>query len=64
MSGFNSSDASFARASKPTPERAAAEPLGLSVHGLPAAGEAMQAQRTRSGRWQMIGVLLVCAAPV
>ena len=65
MSGFNSSDASFARASSPPPERAAAEPLGLSVHGLPAAGEAMQAvQRTRSGRWQMIGVLLVCAAPV
>ncbi|WP_159911248.1 hypothetical protein [Pantoea sp. 18069] len=65
MSGFNSSDASFDRASSPPPERAAAEPLGLSVHGLPAAGEAMQAvQRTRSGRWQMIGVLLVCAAPV
>ncbi len=64
MSGFNSSDASFAHASNPAPERAAAEPLGLSVHGLPAAGEAMQAQRTRSGRWQMIAVLLVCAAPV
>ena len=64
MSGFNSSDASFARASSPPPERGAAEPLGLSVHGLPAAGPAMQAQRTRSGRWQMIAVLLVCAAPV
>jgi hypothetical protein len=64
MSGFNSSDASFAHASSPQPERGAAEPLGLSVHGLPAAGTAMQAQRTRSGRWQMIAVLLVCAAPV
>lgn len=41
-----------------------AEPLGLSVHGLPAAGEALRAQRTRSGRWQMMAVLLVCAAPV
>jgi len=64
MSGFNSSDASFARASSPPPERTEDEPLGLSVHGLPPAGAALQAQRTRSGRWQMIAVLLVCAAPV
>ena len=63
MSGSNSSDASFARASRP-PSEPATEPLGLSVHGLPAAGEAMRAQRTRSGRWQMMAVLLVCAAPV
>lgn len=65
MSGFNSSDVSFARAAGPRPEGPAPEPLGLSVHGLPAAGEALQAaQRTRSGRWQMMAVLLVCAAPV
>ena len=62
MSGSKSSDASFPRASAPPPEHA--EPLGLSVHGLPAAGEALRAQRTRSGRWQMMAVLLVCAAPV
>lgn len=63
MSGSNSSDASFPRASGLPPEHA--EPLGLSVHGLPGAGEALRAvHRTRSGRWQMMAVLLVCAAPV
>lgn len=65
MSGFNSSDASLASASRPPSEGAAPQPLGLSVHGLPPAGEALQAvQRTRSGRWQMMTLLLVCAAPV
>lgn len=65
MSGFNSCDASSARDGRLPPEHAAAEPLELSGHGLPAAGEAMRsAQRTRSGRRRMIAVLLVCAAPV
>lgn len=41
------------------------QPLGLTVHSLPQAGDAMAAlQRSRSGRWQMLGLLLVCAAPV
>ncbi len=40
-------------------------PLGLTVHTLPEAGGAMDAaQRTRHGRLKMLGVLLVCAAPV
>jgi hypothetical protein len=39
------------------------EPLGLTVHGLPAPGEAAL-QRTARGRWHMFLILLVCAAPV
>jgi hypothetical protein len=43
--------------------------LGLTVHGLPAPGPALAeseqaARRTRVGRWKMLMVLLVCAAPV
>jgi hypothetical protein len=42
------------------------EPLGLTVHSLPAPQEAALADegRTRSGRWKMLAVLAVCAAPV
>lgn len=42
------------------------EPLGLTVHSLPVPQEAVvaDARRTSSGRWKMIAVLLVCAAPV
>ena len=42
------------------------EPLGLTVHSLPAPQEAVAAdgRRTATGRWKMIAVLLVCAAPV
>ncbi len=42
------------------------QPLGLTVHSMPAPeqldgnGEV----RTRTGRWKMIAVLLICAAPV
>jgi hypothetical protein len=41
-------------------------PLGLTVHSLPAPQEAALAdgQRTRHGRWKMLAVMLVCAAPV
>ncbi len=39
------------------------QPLGLTVHTLPdVAG--MSVERTRVGRWKMLAVLLVCAAPV
>jgi len=39
--------------------------LNLSVHSLPSPdGDARAAARTRRGRWQMVAVLLVCAAPV
>jgi hypothetical protein len=42
------------------------QPLGLTVHSLPAPQEAAlaQEQRTRKGRWKMLVVMLVCAAPV
>jgi hypothetical protein len=40
-------------------------PLDLTVHKLPATGaSALQSGRTTSGRWKMLAVLLVCAAPV
>jgi len=45
------------------PESSAPQPLGLTVHSLPEAGVSDPA-RTRSGRWKMLAVLLVCAAPV
>lgn len=45
------------------PESSAPQPLGLTVHSLPDAGVPDPA-RTRSGRWKMLAVLLVCAAPV
>ncbi|MBU4423979.1 MAG: hypothetical protein KKG12_09485 [Gammaproteobacteria bacterium] len=65
MSGSNSSDASFARAPGHSPEAGADHPLGLTVHDLPEVGSAVaHAQTTRHGRWKMLAVLLVCAAPV
>lgn len=67
MSGSKSSDGSFARAASLPPEASPADdhPLGLTVHTLPQAGTAVAtAQGARHGRWKMIGVLLICAAPV
>jgi len=55
MSGSTSSDHNA------PPEQA--QPLGLTIHGLPSADVAVTAQQ-RAGRWQMLAVLLVCAAPV
>ncbi|MEG0151494.1 MAG: hypothetical protein RR701_19175, partial [Comamonas sp.] len=43
------------------PDSSAPQPLGLTVHSLP---DAQEMGRTRSGRWKMLAVLLVCAAPV
>lgn len=45
---------------------AADQPLGLTVHSLPSldAGDVAQQARTRTGRWKMLAVMLVCAAPV
>lgn len=60
MSGSNSSSPA---AAKPG---AFDQPLGLTVYSLPLPQEAALAdeQRTRSGRWKMLLVMLVCAAPV
>jgi hypothetical protein len=57
MSGSNSS----------APGWGGPEPLSLTVHSLPDAGAvgcAVAQQRVRSGRWKMLLVLAVCAAPV
>jgi hypothetical protein len=42
------------------------EPLAMTVHDMPAPGEVAQAdeRRTVSGRFKMLMVMLVCAAPV
>jgi len=41
------------------------QPLELTVHALPRMdGSDVNLQRTRMGRWQMLLVLLICAAPV
>lgn len=44
----------------------AEQPLGLTVHALPTPDAALapDARRTRAGRWQMLLLALVCAAPV
>lgn len=41
-------------------------PLSLTVHSLPRPDQpnVLQGARTRSGRWKMVLLLLVCAAPV
>lgn len=59
MSGSNSSHPGAERA------QTADEPLGLTVHSMPSPqGVANGAARAKNGRLKMIGVLLVCAAPV
>ncbi len=41
------------------------QPLGLTVHGMPSPDAVgVFEQRTRSGRWKMLMVFLLCAAPV
>ena len=69
MSGFKLANDSFPRA-----ERNAAtaigtngeHALGLTVHSMPSPQQTLdgEVQRTATGRWKMILVLLVCAAPV
>ena len=70
MSGFKLLDDSSPRDAPEADARTrpgrADQPLGLTVHSMPAPGQAMalQARRTGLGRWKMLAVLLVCAAPV
>ena len=40
------------------------QPLGLTVHSMPSPQEMAAPEQTRMGRWKMLLVLLVCAAPV
>src|SRR5206468_10513934 len=55
MSGSNSS----APGSSVAPE-----PLRFTVHSMPSPDASDAARRTTSGRWKMLAVLAVCAAPV
>lgn len=65
MSGSKSSDVFSARAPSPPSEPAGDHVLGLTVHSMPqAAGAVAYAERTRHGRWKLLLLLLVCAAPV
>ena len=60
MSGSESSVPASAAASPEAPAL-----LSLAVHSLPSPEAAAGvSERTRRGRWQMLGVLLACAAPV
>ncbi len=60
MSGSNSSPPGAGAGTAPE------APAGVSftVHSQPSPAIADDARRTRRGRWQMFGVLAVCAAPV
>lgn len=40
------------------------QPLGLTVHSMPSPQDMAAPAQTRMGRWKMLLVLLVCAAPV
>jgi hypothetical protein len=61
MSGSNSSAPGTALGAPP--EAVSDSPVGLTVHSLtPPSLDPVQ--RTRVGRWKMIAVLAVCAAPV
>ncbi len=65
MSGSKLSDASASNAA-PEPRGAGDHPLDLTVYSMPTPQEAMGAttRRTAAGRWKMLAVMLVCAAPV
>ncbi len=70
MSGFKLLDDSSSRVAPDAHARSVPgfgdQPLGLTVHSIPSPEQALtgDARRTRSGRWKMLAVLLVCAAPV
>ena len=70
MSGFKLLDDSSLPGAADSARRPAAvqgdQPLGLTVHSMPSPERvlAQDERRTVSGRWKMLAVLLVCAAPV
>ena len=70
MSGFKLLDDSSSLAAPEIPASRHAgssdQPLGLTVHSLPSPEHVLQqdSRRVRSGRWKMLLVFLVCAAPV
>jgi hypothetical protein len=68
MSGFKLLDDSSTRDAPDASSRSTAshsdQPLGLTVHSIPEPARAMNAEVRRSGRWKVIAVMLLCAAPV
>jgi hypothetical protein len=60
------SDLSCTAPAAPDRPRRHDAPLELTVHTLPTPQDALalDARRTRAGRWQMLALALVCAAPV
>ena len=70
MSGFKLLDDSSTQGAPDAPTGSGTrhddKPLGLTVHSIPTPEEAidLQARRTGSGRWKMLVLLLVCAAPI
>ena len=73
MSGFKLANDSFPRAAPDGPAATSLglgpqgdHALGLTVHSMPSPQQTLNGsgQRTSTGRWKMILVLLVCAAPV
>ena len=65
MAGFKLSNVSSSPVDAPRSQRRD-EPLGLTVHSLPDLRDETPAdpRRTTVGRWKMLMVLVVCAAPV
>ncbi|OJU91760.1 MAG: hypothetical protein BGO13_01815 [Burkholderiales bacterium 66-5] len=62
MSGFKSSDLSLDDAQALRVD--ADDPVALTVHSMPVAGEATQLPQSRKGRWQLWLMLLISVAPV
>lgn len=62
MSGSNSSVPGSNGIASRVPD--SVSPLSFTVHSMPDAAQADAQRRTASGRWRMLLVLLVCAAPV
>jgi len=69
MSGSKLSDATFSRAGldgELSDPFSGDQPLGLTVHTMPTPQDVLDGnpRRKMSGRWKMLAVMLVCAAPV
>ncbi len=62
MSGSNSSPPAVPQNFKPDPT--VDEPLTLTVHSLPSVTGEPLVRRRMTGRWKMLVLMLVCAAPV
>ncbi len=57
---------SGSKLSNPEENKVVDAPLGMTVYDMPVPGDVAQAdaRRTRSGRYKMLALMLICAAPV